>query len=212
MECCEEGKAELKKALDVSLSIPKRANDAMHLSMLEGFYNSIKTQGELLLQDSFKVWDSKIPFKMGKSRQLFLLEKSLVFCKVVKDDKGKSRYIYQRKLNIHDIKLTEHLKGDPSKFALSLGRPRTSSKIVLKASTTEIKIDWIQHIRKLIQEHTIHLGETLKQRRRIPKSRRNGKHYQDEGESESKIEACYIGGPWLLPGTKKSGLIKVTYT
>ncbi|XP_057708769.1 triple functional domain protein-like [Corythoichthys intestinalis] len=91
MDCCEEGKAELKMALDVTLSIPKRANDAMHLSVLEGFDDSIESQGELLLQESFKVWDSKIPFRMGKNRQLFLLEKSMVVCKVVKDNKGKSR-------------------------------------------------------------------------------------------------------------------------
>ncbi|XP_057708499.1 triple functional domain protein-like [Corythoichthys intestinalis] len=83
-------------------------------------------------------------------------------------------------------------------------------------------MDWIKHIRKLIQEHTIHLGEALKEPRRIPKkstdklnkSRRNGKH-EDEVEGNEiewpveKIEACYIGGPWLLPGTKKSGDLKV---
>ncbi|XP_057709323.1 triple functional domain protein-like isoform X2 [Corythoichthys intestinalis] len=91
LECCEEGKAELKKALDVTLSIPKRANDAMHLSVLEGFHDTIESQGELLLQESFKVWDSKIPLRIGKIRQLFLLKKSLVLCKVVKDGKGKSR-------------------------------------------------------------------------------------------------------------------------
>ncbi|XP_057709322.1 triple functional domain protein-like isoform X1 [Corythoichthys intestinalis] len=103
LECCEEGKAELKKALDVTLSIPKRANDAMHLSVLEGFHDTIESQGELLLQESFKVWDSKIPLRIGKIRQLFLLKKSLVLCKVVKDGKGKSRYLYERKLNVSHL-------------------------------------------------------------------------------------------------------------
>lgn len=36
MACCEEGKGEIKEGLDVMLSVPKRANDAMHVSMLEG--------------------------------------------------------------------------------------------------------------------------------------------------------------------------------
>ena len=36
MTCCEEGKGEIKDGLEVMLSVPKRANDAMHLSMLEG--------------------------------------------------------------------------------------------------------------------------------------------------------------------------------
>lgn len=36
LTCCEEGKGEIKDGLEVMLSVPKRANDAMHLSMLEG--------------------------------------------------------------------------------------------------------------------------------------------------------------------------------
>lgn len=36
LSCCEEGKGELKDGLEVMLSVPKRANDAMHVSMLEG--------------------------------------------------------------------------------------------------------------------------------------------------------------------------------
>lgn len=36
MTCCEEGKGEIKEGLEVMLSVPKRANDAMHVSMLEG--------------------------------------------------------------------------------------------------------------------------------------------------------------------------------
>lgn len=36
LSCCEEGKGEIKDGLEVMLSVPKRANDAMHVSMLEG--------------------------------------------------------------------------------------------------------------------------------------------------------------------------------
>lgn len=36
LSCCEEGKGEIKDGLDVMLSVPKRANDAMHLAMMEG--------------------------------------------------------------------------------------------------------------------------------------------------------------------------------
>uniref|UniRef100_A0A3Q2DUF3 Kalirin RhoGEF kinase a n=1 Tax=Cyprinodon variegatus TaxID=28743 RepID=A0A3Q2DUF3_CYPVA len=35
LSCCEEGKGEIKDGLEVMLSVPKRANDAMHLAMLE---------------------------------------------------------------------------------------------------------------------------------------------------------------------------------
>lgn len=41
LSCCEEGKGEIKDGLEVMLSVPKRANDAMHLAMLEGKILSI---------------------------------------------------------------------------------------------------------------------------------------------------------------------------
>ncbi|XP_077594853.1 triple functional domain protein-like [Stigmatopora nigra] len=171
LECCEEAKPVLKEALDVTLSIPKRANDAIHLSVLEGFDGSIESQGELLLQESFKVWDSKSPFHLGKNRHLFLLNNSLVVCKVFKEAKVQSKYIYKKKVNISEIKLTEHFKGDPRKFALSVGCTRTlSNRIVLKASTIKTKLDWIDYIRKLIKEHTIHLTGGLKEPISIPKA------------------------------------------
>ncbi|XP_077574490.1 triple functional domain protein-like [Stigmatopora nigra] len=152
LQCCE-GKEQLKKALDVTLSIPRKANDAMHLSMLEGFHENMELQGQLLLQDSFKVWDSRKVLSMGKNRQVFLLKRSLVVCKMVKDAKGKRRYICKKKLSMSEIKLDEHIKGDPRWFGFSVGRSSwVSSNIVLKPSTIETKLEWIGHIRKLIQE------------------------------------------------------------
>lgn len=55
LACCEEGKGEIKEGLDVMLSVPKRANDAMHVSMLEG-KKHIKTHFLLL---AFKVRDQQ---------------------------------------------------------------------------------------------------------------------------------------------------------
>jgi len=42
MACCDEGKGEIKDGLEVMLSVPKKANDAMHLSMLEGLQVSVE--------------------------------------------------------------------------------------------------------------------------------------------------------------------------
>uniref|UniRef100_A0A8C2TVG4 Triple functional domain protein n=1 Tax=Coturnix japonica TaxID=93934 RepID=A0A8C2TVG4_COTJA len=98
LTCCEEGKGEIKDGLEVMLSVPKRANDAMHLSMLEGFDENLECQGELILQDSFQVWDPKSLIRKGRERHLFLFEISLVFSKEVKDSSGRSKYIYKSKL------------------------------------------------------------------------------------------------------------------
>lgn len=189
LTCCEEGKGEIKDGLEVMLSVPKRANDAMHLSMLEGeerwspvlrfmfptsaltrrscpyspgFDENIESQGELILQESFQVWDPKTLIRKGRERHLFLFEMSLIFSKEVKDSNGRSKYIYKSKLFVSapaaafatcaeqasaysdiflacsqtsELGVTEHVEGDPCKFALWVGRtPTSDNKIVLKVN------------------------------------------------------------------------------
>ncbi|XP_073677543.1 triple functional domain protein [Garra rufa] len=191
LTCCEEGKGEIKDGLEVMLSVPKRANDAMHLSMLEGFDENIESQGELILQEAFQVWDPKTLIRKGRERHLFLFEMSLIFSKEVKDSNGRSKYIYKSKLFTSELGVTEHVEGDPCKFALWVGRtPTSDNKIVLKlsqgckhgsmASSIENKQDWIKHIREVIQERTVHLKGALKEPIHIPKpstAKHKGRRY-----------------------------------
>ncbi|MGH0162186.1 UNVERIFIED_CONTAM: hypothetical protein FKN15_042395 [Acipenser sinensis] len=163
LTCCEEGKGEIKDGLEVMLSVPKRANDAMHVSMLEGFDENLDVQGELILQDSFQVWDPKSLIRKGRDRHLFLFEISLT----------------------SELGLTEHVEGDPCKFALWAGRtPSSDNKTVLKASNIETKQEWIKNIREVIQERMIHLKGALKEPFHMPKTpakhRNNSK--RDTGE------------------------------
>uniref|UniRef100_A0A670ZTB6 non-specific serine/threonine protein kinase n=1 Tax=Pseudonaja textilis TaxID=8673 RepID=A0A670ZTB6_PSETE len=201
LTCCEEGKGEIKDGLEVMLSVPKRANDAMHLSMLEGFDENIESQGELILQESFQVWDPKTLIRKGRERHLFLFEMSLVFSKEVKDSSGRSKYIYKSKLFTSELGVTEHVEGDPCKFALWVGRtPTSDNKIVLKASSIENKQDWIKHIREVIQERTIHLKGALKEPIHIPKTapttkqkgRRDGEDLDSQGEGSSQPDTISI--------------------
>ncbi|KAM4549574.1 triple functional domain protein-like isoform 1-T1 [Fundulus diaphanus] len=211
LTCCEEGKGEIKDGLEVMLSVPKKANDAMHLSMLEGFDENIETQGELILQDSFHVWDPKTLIRKGRERHLFLFEMSLVFSKEVKDSNGRSKYIYKSKLFTSELGVTEHVEGDPCKFALWVGRtPTSDNKIVLKlsqgakhgatASNIENKQDWIKRIREVIQERTIHLRGALKEPIHIPKAttakhpkgRRDGEDLDSQGEGSSQPDTISL--------------------
>ncbi|KAM4706382.1 triple functional domain protein [Rhinophrynus dorsalis] len=202
LTCCEEGKGEIKDGLEVMLSVPKRANDAMHLSMLEGFDENIESQGELILQESFQVWDPKTLIRKGRERHLFLFEMSLVFSKEVKDSSGRSKYIYKTKLFTSELGVTEHVEGDPCKFALWVGRtPSSDNKIVLKGSSIENKQDWIKHIREVIQDRTIHLRGALKEPIHIPKTaattkqktgRRDGEDLDSQGDGSSQPDTISI--------------------
>ncbi|KAK9972958.1 hypothetical protein ABG768_023712 [Culter alburnus] len=171
LTCCEEGKGEIKEGLEVMLSVPKRANDAMHVSMLEGFDENLAVQGELILQDTFQVWDPKSLIRKGRDRHLFLFELSLVFSKEMKDSSGRTKYVYKNKLLTSELGVTEHIEGDPCKFALWAGRtPTSDNKTVLKASSIEVKQEWIRNIREVIQERTIHLKGALKEPIHPPKT------------------------------------------
>ena len=56
LSCCEhEYQGEIKDGLEVMQNVPKKANDALHLSMLEGCDVSLDSLGDVLLQDSFQV-------------------------------------------------------------------------------------------------------------------------------------------------------------
>uniref|UniRef100_A0A8C2XME6 non-specific serine/threonine protein kinase n=1 Tax=Cyclopterus lumpus TaxID=8103 RepID=A0A8C2XME6_CYCLU len=201
LTCCEEGKGEIKDGLEVMLSVPKRANDAMHLSMLDGFDGNIDSQGELILQESFQVWDPKTLIRKGRDRHLFLFEMSLVFSKEVKDSNGRSKYLFKSKLFTSELGVTEHVEGDACKFALWVGRtPTSDNKIVLKASSIENKQDWIKHIREVIQERTVHLRGALKEPIHIPKAstakhkgrRRDGEELDSQGDASSQPDTISI--------------------
>uniref|UniRef100_S4R977 Trio Rho guanine nucleotide exchange factor n=1 Tax=Petromyzon marinus TaxID=7757 RepID=S4R977_PETMA len=149
LTCCDERTGELKEALEVMLSVPKRANDAMHLSMLEGFDENLDAQGELILQESFQVWDPKTLIRKGRERHLFLFELALVFSKEVRDSSGNSKYLYKHKLLTSELGVSDHVEGDACKFTLWVGRtPTSDNKLVLKASSIDTKQDWIKHIRE----------------------------------------------------------------
>ncbi|XP_071511988.1 triple functional domain protein-like, partial [Diadema antillarum] len=159
---CEEGKGEIQDALDVMLTVPKKANDAMHLSMLEGFDDNLAAHGEVILQDAFQVWDTKQIFRKGRERHIFLFEMFLVFSKETKDSTGKTKYVYKSKMDTSDLGITEFIEGDHCKFALWTGRtPSNDNRIVLKAPSMDNKQEWIRKLREVVQDRQIHLRAAL---------------------------------------------------
>ncbi|CAB3378546.1 Hypothetical predicted protein [Cloeon dipterum] len=152
--CCDEGQGEIKDGLEVMLNVPKKANDAMHLSLLEGCDVSIDKLGEVILQDTFQVWDPRQLIRKGRERHLFLFELYLLFSKEVKDSNGRAKYIYKHKIMTSEAGVTEHIEGDECKFAVWTGRAPMMSdqRIVLKASSLEAKQTWVKKLREVIQE------------------------------------------------------------
>lgn len=89
------------------LNVPKKANDALHLSLLEGCDVSTDALGDVVLQDSFTVWDPKQLIRKGRDRHIFLFELYLLFTKEVKDSAGKVRaynnLVFRFKINSYIV-------------------------------------------------------------------------------------------------------------
>lgn len=152
LSCCGEGQeGEIKDGLEVMLRVPKKANDAMHFSNLDGCDISTDQLGEVLLQDAFIVFDSKSVFKKGRERRLFLFEMYLIISKEIRDSSGKSKYSFKNRLVTHEMNLTENVDGDELKFSIWTGRLSHLSdiKITLKAANLEVKQQWVKKLRQL---------------------------------------------------------------
>lgn len=149
------------------LNVPKKANDAMHLSLLEQCDISIDNLGEVVLQDAFLAWDNKQIIRKGRERRVFLFELYLLFAKEVKDSSGIVKYHFKHKVMTSELGVTEHIEGDECKFAVWTGRaPMLSDyRMVLKASNLETKQIWVKKLREVIQE-TYFSGASLT----LPKS------------------------------------------
>lgn len=65
-----------------------------------GLDEGLEVQGELLLQDSFLVWEPKSLIRKGRDRHLFLFELSLIFSKEIKDSSGRTKYLYKSRLRV----------------------------------------------------------------------------------------------------------------
>nr|CAD2179531.1 unnamed protein product [Meloidogyne enterolobii] len=76
---CTKNTKEIKNAYEIVLSIPKLANDRMHLKSFEDYqkYNV----GDFVMQDIFLVSEPKRYFKREREFQLFLFESNIVFAK-----------------------------------------------------------------------------------------------------------------------------------
>ncbi|XP_049267793.1 triple functional domain protein isoform X2 [Rhipicephalus sanguineus] len=196
LACCEDGvQGEIRDGLEVMLNVPKKANDAMHLSLLDGCDVSLDQLGEVVLQDSFQVFDSRAIIRKGRERHIFLFELYLLFSKEMKDSNGKVKYVYKQKLMTSEVGITEHIEGDECKFAVWTAvwtehGPTSENKIILKASSLEVKQTWVKKLRQVIQEtcfnstlSTLNLNKSTKLTSKLF-SNRSSRDFEDSSQDE----------------------------
>lgn len=123
LSCCEEGfEGEIKDGLDVMLSVPRKANDAVALSELDGCDTSMEKLGDVILQDHFQVFEpskSLLPSRKCRDRRVFLFDHYLVFAKEVKLDHHQQ---HQNNLSSNHSSLTSLNSGSMSSGQSSMAQ------------------------------------------------------------------------------------------
>ncbi|XP_067242987.1 proto-oncogene DBL [Chanodichthys erythropterus] len=164
--------SELQGALAAMLDLLKSVNDSMHQIAITGYEGDLGDLGRVLMQGSFSVWIShkKGPTRVKElarfkpmQRHLFLHEHALLFCKRREEhgenaDKTPS-YSFKHCLKMSAVGITENVKGDVKKFEIWYsGREEV---YVIQAPTVEVKIAWLNEIRKILTNQQKQLKEEL---------------------------------------------------
>nr|XP_039274741.1 kalirin-like isoform X3 [Styela clava] len=160
LACCKDEPGEIKDGLEVMMTIPRKANDALHVSLIEGYDEDIAFMGDVILQDVFQVSDTKQLIRKGRDRNLFLFEQGVLVCKEGKDNAGKSKYQFKYKLQANELGVSDTIEGDQCKLMIWGGKA-SDGKLTLKASSNDVKQEWVKKLREIIQEAREHMKDTL---------------------------------------------------
>jgi hypothetical protein len=91
----------------------------------------------------------------SKPRYIFLLDRFIVISKIEVNVHRETRYVFKCKLNVPDIRVTEHLADDELQFALWTGlRHKPATKLIFRALSIDQKQEWIKAIREQILMHS----------------------------------------------------------
>ncbi|TRY95165.1 hypothetical protein DNTS_034680, partial [Danionella cerebrum] len=145
---CKEIEIQLK-AVELMSLVPKQCNDMMNLGRLQGYEGKLTAQGKLLQQDTFFVTeqDSGV-LSRSKERRVFLFEQIVIFGELLRKGSSTPGYQFKKSIKVSFLGMEEHVESDPCKFAL-LCRG-SSERLTLQAANSEIKKEWIQSIRGLL--------------------------------------------------------------
>uniref|UniRef100_A0A8D2CLV2 non-specific serine/threonine protein kinase n=1 Tax=Sciurus vulgaris TaxID=55149 RepID=A0A8D2CLV2_SCIVU len=173
----------LEQAYAVVSALPQRAENKLHVSLMENYPGTLEALGEPIRQGHFIVWEgapgARMPWK-GHNRHVFLFRNHLVICKPRRDSRTDTfSYVFRNMMKLSSIDLNDQVDGDDRAFEVWHEREDSVRKYLLQARTVIIKNSWVKEISGIQQrlalpvwrppdfeeelaDCTAELGETVK--------------------------------------------------
>ncbi|MBZ3888895.1 Obscurin [Sciurus carolinensis] len=173
----------LERAYAVVSALPQRAENRLHVSLMENYPGTLEALGEPIRQGHFIVWEgtpgARMPWK-GHNRHVFLFRNHLVICKPRRDSRTDTfSYVFRNMMKLSSIDLNDQVEGDDRAFEVWHEREDSVRKYLLQARTVIIKNSWVKEISGIQQrlalpvwrppdfeeelaDCTAELGETVK--------------------------------------------------
>ncbi|XP_029863782.1 obscurin isoform X27 [Aquila chrysaetos chrysaetos] len=140
----------LEQAYAVVSALTRRAENNLHVSLIENYPGTLESLGEPIRQGHFIVWEgapgARVAWK-GHKRHVFLFKNYIVICKPKRDTKTDTySYIFKNIMKLNNIDVNDLVEGDDRAFEIWHEREDLVRKYLLQARTVNIKNSWVKEI------------------------------------------------------------------
>ncbi|NXN14614.1 OBSCN protein, partial [Indicator maculatus] len=140
----------LEQAYAIVSALTRRAENNLHVSLIENYPGTLESLGEPIRQGHFIVWEGAPGARMawkGHKRHVFLFKNYIVICKPKRDTKTDTySYIFKNIMKLNNIDVNELVEGDDRAFEIWHEREDLVRKYLLQARTVNIKNSWVKDI------------------------------------------------------------------
>ncbi|XP_010016327.1 PREDICTED: obscurin-like, partial [Nestor notabilis] len=140
----------LEQAYAIVSALTRRAENNLHVSLIENYPGTLESLGEPIRQGHFIVWEGAPGARMawkGHKRHVFLFKNYLVICKPKRDTRTDTySYIFKNIMKLNNIDVNDLVEGDDRAFEIWHEREDLVRKYLLQARTVNIKNSWVKEI------------------------------------------------------------------
>ncbi|NXX73799.1 OBSCN protein, partial [Urocolius indicus] len=140
----------LEQAYAVVSALTRRAENDLHVSLIENYPGTLESLGEPIRQGNFIVWEGAPGARMawkGHKRHVFLFKNYIVICKPKRDTKTDTySYVFKNIMKLNNIDVNDLVEGDDRAFEIWHEREDLVRKYLLQARTVNIKNSWVKDI------------------------------------------------------------------